>query len=328
MADLIVKEDFQKLLDEKFPDESITVLEYSGASKPGTYICNKCQTEASIFKMSALLRKKHCCNNCFIARGTGERTKEYKEKSYQLAAEHHEEVLGFGYNEKFGKPTIKTRCLKCGQTTERQLTSFVRYNHNKCPYCDYNGKKMNSKGFSVRIPDEYELLEDYKGTETKILIRHKSCGFIWKTTPHNLIDGCGCPKCALSRSRGEKKIMEVLDKYKVNYQTEKSFDWSDKKRFDFYLPEHNFVIEFNGAQHYQDFKHFRGGEPSSCKEIRDKDMWKMIEALKHGLYYMEIPYTDFNDIEQILVQRLSLRGVGSKSNALERESTLTGEKIV
>jgi len=41
----------------------------------------------------------------------------------------------------------------------------------------------------------------------------------------------------------------VLDELLVLYETEVQFDWSDNKRYDFYLPEYNAIIEMHGKQH-------------------------------------------------------------------------------
>lgn len=50
--------------------------------------------------------------------------------------------------------------------------------------------------------------------------------------------------------------MAILDRYKINYEQEKTFKTciSDKGYllpFDFYLPNYNILIEYDGEQHYK-----------------------------------------------------------------------------
>lgn len=65
-------------------------------------------------------------------------------------------------------------------------------------------------------------------------------------------ESCGC----LQTSKGERKIKEILKENNINFIQEKRFNnlvFSDTgylARFDFYLPEHNCIIEYDGIQHF------------------------------------------------------------------------------
>ena len=41
------------------------------------------------------------------------------------------------------------------------------------------------------------MLEPYINNKTKVLHKH-ICGYIWNTTPHNILSGYSCPNCAIS----------------------------------------------------------------------------------------------------------------------------------
>ena len=52
---------------------------------------------------------------------------------------------------------------------------------------------------------------------------------------------------------GESKISDYLDSHEIEYSSQHTFpECTDVGllRFDFYLPEHNTLIEYQGQQHY------------------------------------------------------------------------------
>lgn len=302
MPSKITKSDFQKTINKLYPDEEIEITNYSKASAPGDYKCNICGQSFHIYRMGDLTRKKHCCNNCFYGPGNGEKTKQRKEAILKILQESQNlSFISFGYNSKIYKSTVEFECNKCGNISSKQLIQFEKNPY--CSYCQEGAKKMNTSGFVSRIPSDYTLLEEYNGADTKVLFRH-SCGFIWKTTPHNIISGTGCPKCAHKKSKGEKKIIDFLTKNNIIFEPEKKFSWSENKRYDFFLPQYNLVIEYMGIQHYKNIKFYGKFQ---LDEIQNNDKYKKKQALSHNLQYLEISYENFSDIESILAQRLNVK---------------------
>lgn len=67
------------------------------------------------------------------------------------------------------------------------------------------------------------------------------------------MEGKGCKKCRCSR--GENKIDEILSSKNIKFIREYKFDKcrslkNKKLSFDFYLPDYNVCIEFDGEQHF------------------------------------------------------------------------------
>ena len=72
--------------------------------------------------------------------------------------------------------------------------------------------------------------------------------------------------------------------------------------FDFYLPEYNACIEYQGQQHYTPIEVFKG---ESGFELRQKhDEMKRNFCIKNNIKLIEIPYWEYNNIEKILNNKL------------------------
>lgn len=93
-------------------------------------------------------------------------------------------------------------------------------------------KPYIKKGYRVKttykqeLPFDIEVLEEYINARTKLLHRH-TCGYEWYVTPHNILCGSRCPKCAnhgiKCRTHSEYIAsvpidIEVLDTY-INSKT-------------------------------------------------------------------------------------------------------------
>ena len=65
----------------------------------------------------------------------------------------------------------------------------------------------------------------------------------------------GCPNCEKILSLGEQAIKTFLEQNKIQYIQQYRFEDCKYKQplpFDFYLPQKNICIEFQGEQHYKE----------------------------------------------------------------------------
>ena len=115
----------------------------------------------------------------------------------------------------------------------------------------------------------------------------------------------------MKSSRGEIKICEILDAAGLDYQEEYTFpdlvsSSGRPLRFDFAVFDDNgdldFLIEFQGIQHYEPVEIFGGEEQFKIQQEHDKR--KCEYAKTHNITLIEIPYWDFENIETILESRL------------------------
>lgn len=112
-----------------------------------------------------------------------------------------------------------------------------------------------------------------------------------------LTQSCGC-----IISKGEKKVAEVLDAMEVKYIRQYYFDdlKSDKNYplyFDFYLPDYNVVIEYQGEQHYRFIPHLQKNE-KRFQEGKNRDVLKRQYCNEKRIKMIEIPYTEYNKINE------------------------------
>ena len=156
------------------------------------------------------------------------------------------------------------------------------YNHLKgdCNSCarDLNGKKkrLTQEKFLERVIEihnnkyDYSLVE-YINSDTIIKILCKKHGCFEQTADKHLYSKQGCPKC--KNSLGEEIIIQILTKNKINYIFQKKFENCKNLfslPFDFYLPDYNICIEYDGKQHYKPVEHFGGKKEFLKRKKRDR----------------------------------------------------------
>ena len=205
---------------------------------------------------------------------------------------------------------ITCECIICNNiwdTTPHSLLSG-----KGCPKCGYEHAKMlTRKSHDKFINELYEKNKDieiigtYINSKTKIKCRCKLCGNIWEAIPNNLLHNSGCPVCNISI--GENIIKNCLLSMKINYISQYRFyDLRGINNgvlsYDFYIPDYNLLIEYQGEQH-EKANNFFGGERQLDVQL-EHDKRKREYAKNHNIKLLEIWYYDFNNIEEILKSQL------------------------
>ena len=101
----------------------------------------------------------------------------------------------------------------------------------------------------------------------------------------------GCPVC--NSSRGEKKLSIYFESKGIKYETQKTFEGlksEGKLKCDFYLPDYNVVIEYNGRQHYEPVRAFGG--INEFKKTINRDKIKEKYCNDNGIRYEVIKYDE------------------------------------
>jgi len=173
-----------------------------------------------------------------------------------------------------------------------------------CQECG-NVKPLTNDSFiekASKIHDnfyDYSLV-DYKNTHTKVKIICPNHGVFEQRPNHHLI-GIGCPIC--KKSKGENEIRGYLITNNINFNTQKRFkDCKDIKSlpFDFYLPDYNMCIEYDGAQHFKSVPFWGGNK--GLELIKRRDDIKTKYCQENGILLLRIKYNQniLNKLENTL----------------------------
>lgn len=125
------------------------------------------------------------------------------------------------------------------------------------------------------------------GTEKIIRASHLTTGEIVS---------CGC-----IISKGELKIKQILNDNHIDFIPQQTFpdcrfeDTNYLAFFDFYIPNKNYVIEYDGKQHFKEPSD-TSNRKKSLSEIQAHDEFKNNWCRKNSIEIIRIPYTHYNDL--------------------------------
>lgn len=137
---------------------------------------------------------------------------------------------------------------------------------------------------------KYSSNIEFRSNRDKIEIECSKHG-IFKQRVISHLNGSGCPKC--KRPKGEIEISKELEKMNIKYFEQHKFidcKFINMLRFDFYLPNENICIEYNGEQHYRPVSIF-GGEKSFKTQIL-KDEIKRKYCIDNNIKLIVIRYDE------------------------------------
>ena len=181
----------------------------------------------------------------------------------------------------------------------------------RCKYCKYekagSSQRLSYEYIKQEIEKEgYKLLSTCYNNAHELLSIQCTEGHVFSIQWANWQQGYRCPICNEERSYGEKTIERYLVDNNILYEREKQFkDCKDKQvlPFDFYLPDYNLCIEYDGEQHFKEVKWF-GGKEGFEKRVKHDNM-KNKYCEDNSINLLRIPYTEFENIENILKQAIN-----------------------
>lgn len=215
------------------------------------------------------------------------------------------------------KNLITYKCSIDGYIGEAKAGNLLSLN-TKCTCC--SRKKLHDKQcisqeefierLKIANPNilPLDLYYNYNTKMKFVCLKHNT--YFEQLTSSALQGKCGCSKCA--SSKGEKEIEMILKILNIDYLTQFRFnDCVDKKPlpFDFYLPNYNMTIEYQGEQHYKPvcFHSISKQQANfNLLKVQEHDKIKRDYCFNHNIQLLEIPYWDFENIKTILKEKLCI----------------------
>ena len=193
-------------------------------------------------------------------------------------------------------------CFRCG--TEKQVSTrtfdtekFIKLSQEKHGFIyDY------SKSVYVNAKTDIEIICPIHGSFFQEPFRHYS-------------EGYKCPCCPMDKSKIEKEIIKYFYKNNINFKSQKTYKECiniHMLRFDFYLMDFDFLIEYDGEQHFlpHSFNKIKNISVDVCnnnlESIIKKDNIKNTYCINNKITLLRIHYKDQNNIEEILNNFINL----------------------
>lgn len=188
-----------------------------------------------------------------------------------------------------------------------------------CPKCEDENQRATTIEFIEKAREVHGDLYDYSlvnytTRDKKVKIICKKHG-VFEQKAGNHLSGYHCPHCSISR--GEEKIKEWLNQHNIKFKWHYPLRRRNKKKglslieVDFFVPSVNIIIEYNGEQHYEPIEIYGGEEQFEKQQARDREEERICKEQKINL--LVIPYTDYDNINQILKERLLPLYINSKT---------------
>lgn len=261
--------------------------------------------------LDSLRRFQYGCHECGNAH-KGEYAVVQTEQLMQECAAHGYIILNpEEYINTYTK-NLQVICKECGQSFLTSRAS-IKLSNGRCKEC---GKRtlVNSP---EKIKEVIESInnnkwlnpDEYVGSQVgNLRILCGTCGVNEFTTSfgrYTCLDVTRCSICSHSTSKGELLVMDILNKYNIEYIPEKRYsDCKDKTTlpFDFYLPEYNKIIEFDGHGHFEPVH----GEDKLELTRRHDNIKNEYCKLNH-IDLLRIPYWESSNAEAMIINFLNLK---------------------
>ena len=233
-----------------------------------------------------------------------------KEKKLKYTQSEYEDYILSNFNFKVMSEykgsmyPVKMKHMICGGISDRTTDQAKK---NGCPYCNGSMLLRGFNDLSITKPDVYKLLTDkndcmyfpHSSKETSFTC--PTCGEKYIKKINSVVRyGLNCPKCDDGFSYPEKFFMSVLRQGNIEFENQKQFDFIKKKKYDFYIPSKNCIIETHGGQHYSDTFRFK----SKIRNEKKNDSLKHQAAIENGIenyYEIDCSYSTVDYIKNSII---------------------------
>lgn len=156
------------------------------------------------------------------------------------------------------KTSVIITCKKHGNFLQQPKEHLQGYGCMKCGHeRTISAHQRDQSWFLQRAKEVHGEYYDYSkakyiGTLIPLIIICPDHGEFIQKPNYHLNSKTGCPHCI--QSANERKIYNFLKEKKIKFQYEYAVKIPNRKRklrFDFFLPDQNVFIEYDGEQHFR-----------------------------------------------------------------------------
>lgn len=241
-----------------------------------------------------------------MGKTTRKTQEQFVEEVYNLVGNEYT-VLGEYKNNK--EPILMRHNSESCNNNEWDCTPKWFTKGTRCPACQHRSFKKTTDEFKKEVydlvGDEYTVLGEYVRTHTHLDMRHNECGHIYPVKPRMFLLGRRCPECKNKQkdSKAVKFIENYLKDNNIQFEREKTFEgFNSNKRlntpysFDFFLPEYNLLLEFDGEQHFRAFRN----NVEKLKKTHENDLIKNQWVKEHLISLVRLNYKHEKNLEENL----------------------------
>lgn len=213
---------------------------------------------------------------------------------------------------------IKWICYKNNKHIfEAEPCKMYNRKHDGCIYCIRREVFVGETDMWSTRPDVASMLlnpsDGYKYFSTsskKVDWVCPNCNNIIKDKAIYYVSkfGLPCNYCSDNMSFSEKIVHNLLTQLECDFIYDRSIEWSDRRRYDFYIKSKSLIIETHGAQHYENSFLRYTKSNRKCRTSDDEsnnDKYKKDLALCNGIkHYIELDcrYSDFEYIKNSILE--------------------------
>lgn len=210
---------------------------------------------------------------------------------------------------------IPCRCKVCGFEWSVRAGQLRAERIRGCPKCGREiarAKRTKSLDQFVSelhsVNEDLEVIGEYNGTHSFIRCRCKIHDRIFESMPCNLLNGTAtCPACSRKMSKMERSVGAILNELGISHISQYRFDDCRGEKFalpfDYYLPDYNVAIEYDGAQHFEPIDYFGGIEQYELRKQHDriKDEY----CIEHNIVLIRIPYYESKNLREYIITQFN-----------------------
>jgi len=262
-----------------------------------------------------LLRETACgCSECARASmrnlhliSREDRIKELERNNPTLKLLSHNVEIG---------TVVTFECNECGNMWDSTSAEIYFSGRSICPKCANQNRAMLNTKTDSEFRAELRLhlphiipTSEYVNSDTRMSFYCSKHHYSYTSMPQSVLTNKnGCPKCA--KKYCENLVAKYLDNKEIQYVREYRFnDCVDKRTlpFDYFIPNYNIIIEYDGEDHYIVVNRNKRGIETSVdklKYVQRHDSIKTNYCLEHNISLIRIPYWEKDNIDSYLDDKL------------------------